>query len=275
MSLTQLPTSILETFIPGYSLIRSFVMAMLGFDITMFVSVTLLAAGLGALLIYSGDYLSWKVQYHCMSSVEIESGEYLYDYIMDWIGGKNIFEKSPKIIAKDGNLATWDMAGDDAANVEMDCSRLLNFRNWNAKVPLQFHPSFRRHYFFHKDRFFLFSRWRVEEADIYGRRLETLILRCLGRSTQPIKDLMEEAREYSLNRKKASTFVYRPASSPKDGASGFWLRAAERSTRPMGTVILDDDQKTRVLADMNEYLHPFTSNWYADRGIPYRRYVNR
>ncbi len=39
----------------------------------------------------------------------------------------------------------------------------------------------------------------------------------------------------------------------------------------MHTVVLDRSQKTRVLADINEYLHPSTPKWYANRGIPYRR----
>jgi mitochondrial chaperone BCS1 len=39
----------------------------------------------------------------------------------------------------------------------------------------------------------------------------------------------------------------------------------------MRTVILDQHQKDTVLADMNEYLHPATPRWYANRGIPLRR----
>src|SRR4051812_35552483 len=39
----------------------------------------------------------------------------------------------------------------------------------------------------------------------------------------------------------------------------------------MSTVVLDENQKIAVLADMNEYLHPATPRWYANRGIPLRR----
>lgn len=35
--------------------------------------------------------------------------------------------------------------------------------------------------------------------------------------------------------------------------------------------MLDKHQKMRVLADINEYLHPATPRWYANRGIPLRR----
>ena len=39
----------------------------------------------------------------------------------------------------------------------------------------------------------------------------------------------------------------------------------------MKTVVLDHEQKLQVLTDMNEYLHPDTPRWYANRGIPLRR----
>lgn len=39
----------------------------------------------------------------------------------------------------------------------------------------------------------------------------------------------------------------------------------------MKTVVLDAKQKVQVLADINEYLHPATPRWYANRGIPLRR----
>lgn len=39
----------------------------------------------------------------------------------------------------------------------------------------------------------------------------------------------------------------------------------------METVILDAQQKSMIIRDMNEYLHPASPRWYATRGIPYRR----
>ncbi len=41
--------------------------------------------------------------------------------------------------------------------------------------------------------------------------------------------------------------------------------------RDMRTVVLDQRQMSDVLADINEYLHPGTPRWYANRGIPLRR----
>jgi chaperone BCS1 len=39
----------------------------------------------------------------------------------------------------------------------------------------------------------------------------------------------------------------------------------------MHTVSLDQQQKAQIILDVNEYLQSNTAQWYASRGIPYRR----
>jgi chaperone BCS1 len=39
----------------------------------------------------------------------------------------------------------------------------------------------------------------------------------------------------------------------------------------MHTVSLDQQQKAKIILDVNAYLQAPTANWYATRGIPYRR----
>ncbi|KAI4218337.1 MAG: hypothetical protein L6R36_009007, partial [Xanthoria steineri] len=64
----------------------------------------------------------------------------------------------------------------------------------------------------------------------------------------------------------------RPAPKEMRGRGrNVWNRVASRPSRPIETVVLDHEQKSRLLADINEYLHPKTAIWYANRGIPYRR----
>ena len=103
-------------------------------------------------------------------------------------------------------------------------------------------------------------------------REEIITLTCIGRSTQPIKDLIKECRDYSLDREKSYTIVRRPASKDfRARGHSVWHKVAVRPSRPIETVVLDHDEKNRVLGDINEYLHPSTSRWYANRCIPYRR----
>lgn len=89
----------------------------------------------------------------------------------------------------------------------------------------------------------------------------------------PIKELLQHAKTLYYDDHYARTIVKRP--SPQNvrryGGRHSWLQVANRPVRPMKTVVLDAKQKVQVLADMNEYLHPGTPRWYANRGIPLRR----
>lgn len=110
---------------------------------------------------------------------------------------------------------------------------------------------------------------------LFGRRFqddECATLTVLGRSTQPIKDLILEARALYLSREKTKTTVRRP--TPKEHRQRgrqAWSKVAVRPSRSIDTVVLDPVQKNRLLADINEYPRPATPRWYANRGIPYRR----
>ena len=101
---------------------------------------------------------------------------------------------------------------------------------------------------------------------------ESISLTCIGRSTQPIKELIKETRDQYLDKGKACTVVRRPAPKEQRGRGrGVWHKVATRPSRPMETVVLEYTQKDAILSDINEYLHPSTPRWYANRGIPYRR----
>jgi chaperone BCS1 len=50
-----------------------------------------------------------------------------------------------------------------------------------------------------------------------------------------------------------------------------WIRYLVQPSRPLQSISLNEQQKSRLLLDMNEYLDPKTARWYAARGIPYRR----
>ncbi len=275
-NITQLPANLIEAFIPGYPLISNLLRENLGFDVTYAVFTCLLLFGMT-----TASQFLWKHVYHFfeinfMSSISIESDDDIYGHVMNWLRSQKVSEKSRNLIAKTGHENAWDLQERDIQKVDMDASKLLNFNNWDAKIPPKFEPSFGSHRFFHRGMIFEFKReikqtmspgWRASMI-----REEIITLTCIGRSAQPIKDLIKECRDYNLDREKSYTIVRRPA--PKDlraRGHSVWHKVAIRPSRPMETVVLDHDQKNGVLRDINEYLHPSTSRWYANRGIPYRR----
>ena len=273
---TSLPVNILEAFIPGYSVISRFLLDLLGFDITLVVSVSLLLFGLFTSIKFLWRHASEQFETYCTSFINIESHDDIYDHVMDWLAAHDVVKNSRSLMAESSQQNAWDLEHSETEDEVPDTTELLNFSNWDAKTPPKFIPYFGTHRFWHKGRYFKFSRqnkpmmyqgWggTIFQSD------ETITLTCIGRSTKPIKDLIEEARSIYLKKGKASTVVKRPAPKDQRTRGRMWNKVATRPSRPMNTVILDHSEKDRILLDINEYLHPATPRWYANRGIPYRR----
>ncbi|KAL8965707.1 MAG: hypothetical protein Q9183_003724 [Haloplaca sp. 2 TL-2023] len=277
-SITQLPANILDAFIPGYPVISGFVRDVFGFDISIVVSLSLLAFGLFTSLKFTGQHAYGWFKEYFTSFISIESDDDIFDHVMDWLAELKISKKSRTLMAKTGRESAWDSLPGEEIDVMADAGQLLNFSNWDAKVPPTFQPYFGTHRFWHNGRYFEFSRSKHEVmGQSWGggsvlREDESIRLTCIGRSTQPIKALIKEARDHYLDKEKTSTVVRRPAPKEMRGRGrNVWNRVASRPSRPIETVVLDHEEKDRLLSDINEYLHPKTAVWYANRGIPYRR----
>ena len=277
-NLTQLPANLLEAFIPGYSIISRFLFDAFGVDVSLLVSVCLLVIGIGTVVKYTWTFTFKQIEKHLMSYVRIDRHEDMYDFTMEWIASHQVSRGSRNLVAKTNHENTWDeFNGDYAMDKQLELNGLLNFSNWDAKIPPKFEPSYGVHRFFHKATLFTFRRDQQTLMDSwYGmntmRDSEYITISCLGRSTQPVKELIREARDFYLDKQKACTTVRRPL--PKESRNrgrGSWQKAATRPSRPMATVVLEHELKERVLTDINEYLHPATPRWYSNRGIPYRR----
>ncbi len=277
ISITQLPANILEAFIPGYSIISKFLLDVLGFDVTLGVSVCFLIFGLATCLKFAWKHTYRQFEEYFMSYIRIDSDDDIHDHIMEWLAAHKVSKTSRKLMVKTGRENAWDMIDGDRSDAQPDSHTLVNYSNWDAKVPPRFQPSFGSHMFWHKGMLFQFKR---EEKHVMSsgwggsmiRDDENVTLTCIGRSTQPIKDLIKDARDHYLDKEKSCTIVRRPCPKEHRGRGrNVWMKVATRPSRPIDTVVLAQDQKHRVLMDINEYLHPATPKWYANRGIPYRR----
>ncbi|KAK3073791.1 hypothetical protein LTR53_004315 [Teratosphaeriaceae sp. CCFEE 6253] len=279
-TLTALSPNILETLIPGYSIISRYAAAYLGLDISLFVT-----AGLILLAVTKGGQYLWSRALRafsavCMSSVYIDEHDDLFDMVMGWLAAhQQSTSRSRKMRAKTqrGSPAdddVYDAAADDA----LDENGLFNFSKWAARTPPRYEPYYGRQWVWHRGQVFWFRRARRSNE---GQRLQVnfgnapqddiIELDCVGRSIAPIKELLRTVRVWSLNRTSGTTTIRHP--TPKDRArfGGTWSKTSSRPSRPMETVILDAEQKGMIVGDMNEYLHPASPKWYATRGIPYRR----
>lgn len=278
------PTTLLETFVPGYGLIHKFVLQSSGFDVTILVSLGV-ALFVGARVFRS----AWAVIYSVISNaymaeITVSSTDEIHSHLIAFLAHQYKINSSRRLMAETPSKSAWELDSEEAEKEEpkVDADgtiKWLNFSNQEAKSQPRFTPAIGSHNFWHKGTFFQLKRREVAMFDELGggaaafKDKEVLTLSCFGRSTEPIKSLIQHAKAHFHLGHNAKTIIKRPA--PKDmrrfGGRGSWVKIAERPCRPMRTVVLDEERKVDVLSDINEYLNPATARWYANRGIPYRR----
>lgn len=266
-------------------ILHSLVGSRLGLDPTMF--LTLLG------FLWASNRI-WYQPYHAarrllsdyfVSSISVASGDEIYLHMMKWLASQPKLINSRSLSAETLSKTAWEGEEENETDVTSHgigpdgTGIYLNFSNQEAKMPPRFLPALGTHRFWFRGTFFWLDRARESfledgEGGISAafKDRENLIVSCLGRSPKPIKDLLRLAKEEYYDDHYAKTVIKRPlpAGSRRFGRSA-WAQVANRPVRPMKTVVLDAAQKIQVLADINEYLHPATPRWYANRGIPLRR----
>jgi chaperone BCS1 len=235
--ITQLPANILEAFIPGYGVISQFLFEVLGFDITIAVSVCFLIFGLATSIRYLWLHASEFFKTYFMSSISIESDDDVYEQVMDWLGDQKVSRESLGLIARTGKHS-WDIDDEGACgDNSLSQGKWLNFSNWESKIPPKFQPCFGRHKFWYKGRYFELGR-EMKPALVSirwsGMRAEEILrLSCVGRSTQPIKNLIMECQSRYFNKRSSRTTVRRPATKEiRSYGRNPWGKCLEQHLHP-------------------------------------------
>ncbi|KAI0169501.1 BCS1 N terminal-domain-containing protein [Hypoxylon sp. FL1284] len=213
---------------------------------------------------------------HFMSSVQVRHPDDIYTHLMKWLATQPRLVNSRSLMAETSNKEAWE--DEDASNVTRDSSGFyLNFSNQEAKSPAQYVPAIGLHGFWWRGHYFTLTRKREmvfsESSSRAFKEHDDITISCFWRSPQPIKQFLAHIKEVYYSNHQARTIIKRPTrlGNPRYTGRGNWHMVANRPVRDIRTVVLDEDQKLKVLADINEYLHPETPRWYANRGIPLRR----
>jgi chaperone BCS1 len=273
--ITSLPSLLLDALIPGYGLISQIIFRIFGFDIGLVVS--------GCLITYGLSIGGWILYYKCetlfssyfMSNVQIEDHDRLFYQIMEWIAEQRMTKRSRSLKAVTKWVSAWYESDEERKADDddvLDESGIFNYEKWASTIPPQYEPNFGADRFWFQGRLFFFIRSRREkQVRMWGSGEDQFLdISCVGRSTEPIKELLNHIKKWTLKKDSRMTAINRPA--PMEDRKGYaWDRQSLRPSRPMSTVSLDQEQKAGVVMDINEYLHPASARWYAARGIPYRR----
>ncbi|KAK3698076.1 hypothetical protein LTR37_017125 [Vermiconidia calcicola] len=278
MSLTDLPPKILDALIPGYSVVSKYALAAFGLDVSLWVTIVVILLG----SVKGGQYAYGKTskafRYLLLSSVYIDKHDDLFDMTMDWLANTQLSTSRRKVTARTQRGAKADKEFEAVADDALSDEGYFDYNKWSARTPPRYEPYYGRHFFWHNGRLFIFHRSQKARP---GQSLSVQIgkpsdddiiqIDCIGRSVEPTQGLLKAVKAWSLAKLRSTTTIRHP--TPKDRArfGGAWSKTSSRPSRPMDTVILDAEQKSMIIEDMNDYLHPASPKWYATRGIPYRR----
>ncbi|KAF2106586.1 BCS1 N terminal-domain-containing protein [Lophiotrema nucula] len=275
-NLTALPSTLLEGLIPGYGPVAQIIFRVLGFDIGLVVSAGLVVFGLTKAVEFLYNKAYGVFAQYLMSNIQIEDDDELFSSVMEWIAEQSMTKVSRDLKAVTKWVSAYEET-DEERNASdedvLDESGIFNFEKWASNIPPRYEPNFGSDEFHHEGRWFKFARTRREKQakSPWGASEDQVLdISCIGRSTEPIKELLNHIKRWTLTKDNKMTAINRPA--PKEERKDYaWDRQSLRPSRPMSTVSLDQKEKAKIVMDINEYLHPASARWYAARGIPYRR----
>jgi chaperone BCS1 len=211
-----------------------------------------------------------------MCNIQIEDDDELFSQMMEWIAEQQMTKVSRDLKAVTKWVSSYEQSEEEANASDddvLDDSGIFNFEKWASNIPPRYEPNFGSDRFWFEGRMFFFSRTRREKQvrSPWGESQDqVLTISCVGRNTEPIKELLNFIKRWFLTKDNNMTAIYR--SAPKEERKDYaWDRQSLRPSRPMSTVSLAQKEKANIVIDINEYLHPTSSKWYAARGIPYRR----
>jgi chaperone BCS1 len=156
-----------------------------------------------------------------MFAITIEAFYDTHATVMDWLTVNKVSKNSRFLIMRPGGDKGWDSVGDQGEDSYEDFDIDPTFsgpNKQNLEVPNRYQPAYGSYRFWHRGQLFSFSREKGRPLPWSGGNMpltdERLVLRCAGRSTLPIKKLIEECQAEIAAKTSSYTVIRRPA--PKE-----------------------------------------------------------
>ncbi|OBS21681.1 hypothetical protein FPOA_08017 [Fusarium poae] len=271
---------LLQLFLFVYRLVG----AQLGLDPSMLLTFLGCLWGLSKLFDQVWAIIDNFISGYLRCTVCVTEDDQIYNTLMQFLSEQQDIATNRHLAAQTVYKSAWDEEEDSADALattmvgdNQDSPKYLNFASDAARCNPRYVPAMGTTGFWHNRTFFRVYRRKETLQNTHGwggvaKDVEELRISCFGRSTDPIKSLLKDAKTAYFLDTRYKTAIFRPRikENRRDSWS-MWQQVARRPIRPMSTVILENHEKHEVLRDINEYLHPATPKWYASRGIPLRR----
>jgi hypothetical protein len=108
-----------------------------------------------------------------------------------------------------------------------------------------------------------------KNEDATNQPLKPVSLWCLGRSTDPIKQVFKKIHKEEVDR--SEVYIYTAVVQGPTYSTCVFKEQPTLPRRTLDSVYLDHTLKTKLFKDIRDYIHADSRNYSLDRGIPYRR----
>ncbi|RDA87599.1 hypothetical protein CP532_3941 [Ophiocordyceps camponoti-leonardi (nom. inval.)] len=282
MSSAPFPPGIMDSFLVSTSPLLQlaiFVYRQLGANLGLDPSVVLTFLGLLWALVRFGvrvyDLFGLVFDRYFTCAMYVSEHDHIYMQLMKWLSHQRTISTSRFLMAQTVWKSAWEDEDEHDNSLTWTSDSYLNFSNHAARSKPRYVPALGSTGFWHAGTYFRLNRKKENLFDnsMFSpmKSVEEIRISCSGRSIEPIKRLLADAKAFYYQDTYRKTTIYRPKPKGQRQEGSMWQQVARRPVRPMSTVVLDAAQKHAVMNDVNEYLHPATPRWYASRGIPLRR----
>lgn len=258
-------TRIFESSVPGYSVISELSTNILGIKSEFFFLIGLLFYIARKSIKTANESIGTLVSEYLISTVSIESHDPLYTFVMNWIVREDPTKTSLSLVARTIVTSSGDYWDNVGPSSNFDLS------NWEVKVPLRYEPNYGTTYCYWYEGRPIWITQLQQQLSLYQIECK-VVLKCLGRSSKPIRRLIQHCREEDHKARTASTVICFPLRKKARRADQPpWAPSISRRRRDMETIILNKKLKSAIEEDVRDFLHKETRRWYLEHGVPYRR----
>lgn len=275
--------AILEALIPGYGFFVHLIPSYFHVDISSYLLVLVASF---AFWMYAVSSFSDRLQSFFLllaTSVEIRYNDSLYNDTMRWVSNQpslNHTKRSVGSTRKNFATAMWDDDGYDDERDHSETDQLqfendprpfwIKWRNLEKVRAIRYTPAPAHiHYFRYKGCLIALRRQPYKDTgSLWVANMEKLYFYTAPWNGHILGDLLYNVQKDSADHDKNRIVVNRGL---KLGSSFQWTCMASMKPRSLSTIVVDPEQKSKIINDVQDYLHPRTCSWYQSRGLPYRR----
>lgn len=250
---SSVSTTLLESFIPGYSTIHKFLLFTFGIDTTNFVTFVATLWLISRICVYVYQTV-YTLHMHFMSRMSIDSHDPIFECFMEWLAAHKAIKSARKLRAETQYRSDWDVDDiqiDDENEVAEDMDD--SDTDSPAKRSLRYLPDFGEHRIKVQGRRFVIRLAEEDSANTnYWYEAKQLCgIYCYGSSTEPIKALLRAVEKRWRLRRENKTSIYRPV----DMAQGEvrWRCGAVQPRSSMNLVAMDRAQKEEIMTEIKNF----------------------